>query len=284
MTGLIAILWVLYLSECVVRWRPGDWVFRPSAAGRLAGVSEPDVTFLDGRFAFVWTTMLPWRAAHVCNGGAFDARSRTRLKGVGAQLGWVRAFATGLFVVVLVVFPALVLTERFPPSIPLLAPGFVVCWAGTLATFFAAHRRVHGCAPKLESWLLLALSPLSLIRAAHAVALTQAAHPLLAAEALCADDEFLRIARLWHFDVPQGRAEIEALVSSRGLRARLIAPPVVAEPGLALYCPRCHATFTQGATQCADCPGVALTPLPRTVLPESAPPRASRLGRVEARN
>lgn len=265
MTGLLAVLWVLYVSECFVRWRPGDWVFRPSATGRIEGVSTPDVTFLDGRFAFVWTTLLPWRAAHVCAGHAFDARrGRVRLKDLRAHLTGVRASAVLLFAIVLLLFPALVLTGRLSPSAPLLGAAFGLAWGATLATFVSAHRRVCGSGPAAESWLMLALSPISLIRAPHVVALRagESTHPVVAADALCADEELLRIARLWLFDAPALRAEIEKVVERRGLGARLTAPPFNPEPGLALYCVRCHATFRDGASVCADCEAVELTPLP----------------------
>jgi hypothetical protein len=265
MTGLLCVLWLLYLSECFARWRPGDWVFRPSALGGMQAVNEPDVTFLDGRFAFVWTTLLPWRTAHVSAGSAFDGRrDRSRLADVSAHLTPVRVFSTALFAVLLVVFPALVLTNRFSPFAVPLAAAFGLAWAGTFATFFQGFRRVHGARPAAESWVLLALSPVDLIRAPHVVALRcgESVHPVAAAEALCADEELLRIARLWHFDAPPLRGEIMDLLERRGLRARLTAPPSSVETGLALYCARCHSMFREGAAVCPDCGDVELKPLP----------------------
>jgi hypothetical protein len=261
--GFLAVLWALYLSDCFVRWRPGDWVFRPRIAGGMEAVSVPDLTFLGGRFAFVWTSVLPSRTAHVFSGRALESPDAL-LERVREQSWSLRAFSTGLFAVVMVAFPALVLTEWFSPSVPLLVLAFGVAWAGALATYVVAHRRVHGALPTLESWLVLALSPLSLIRAPHAIAgaVSRQTHPAVAADALCGDEEFLRIARLWHFDAPDLRSGIEHLAERRGLRERLTAPPPATEPGVTLFCRRCHATFKAAAQRCADCEDVELAPLP----------------------
>ncbi len=265
MSGLVAALWIIYASECFVRWRPGDWIFRPCLDGRWRAVSEPDVTFLNGRFAFVWTTVLPWRTAMVFTGDSFD-RDLT-----GARLEQLRTHcrvlcfaSTALFAAVMVVFPALVLTETFAPAaLPLVGAG-VLAWASTLAAFFAAHRDLHDRRPQLESWLVAVVSPLTLMRS-HQIVVSSAAasaHPATAASLVCDDDEFLRVARVWHFDRPDLRSMIASLVSRRGLLDELLAPPRVMEPGDSRFCRRCYATYRQGAAKCVDCEDVALTPLP----------------------
>jgi hypothetical protein len=164
-------------------------------------VSVSDLTFLDGRLAFVWTPLLPWRTAHVFAGSSVEGPG-VLFERVREQRAPLRTFSTGRFAVVMVAFPALVLTERFSPSVPMLVLAFAVAWAGTLVTYFVAHRRVHGAVPRLESWLVLALSPVSLIRAAHTISFDglEAHTPCVAPETLCGDEEFLRIARLWLFD------------------------------------------------------------------------------------
>lgn len=265
MIGLVAVLWGLYLSESWVRWQQGDWVYRPTADGRVRGVSEPDITFLAGRLGFVWTSLLPFRPVHVVSGSGLDRRRcRVELLRLRRDLAWLRGFSTALFAVVMVAFPLLVLTERLLPSLPVLLGSFGIAWAGTLGAYVAAHRRVLGFAPPAESWLVLALSPVSLIRAPHVVSIQVArfAHPAVAADVLCADEEFLRICRLWHFDAPDLRRSLYELAAKRGLRQQLTAPPAITEPAVSLYCERCHATFMSGATVCADCEDVPLTPLP----------------------
>jgi hypothetical protein len=265
MIGLVAVLWALYLSESWVRWQRGDWVFRTTGDGRVKGVSEPDITFLDGRLGFVWTSLLPFRTVHVFPGSSLERRRcRVELLRLRRELAWLRGLATALFAVVMLAFPALVLMERLLPSLPLLLAGFGIAWAGTLAAYFVAHRRVLGFRPPVESWLVLALSPVSLIRAPHVISMQVArfAHPAVAADALCADQEFLRICRLWHFDAPDLRPSLHQLAAKRGLREQLTAPPAITEPAVSLYCERCHATFMAAATVCAGCEEVPLTPLP----------------------
>jgi len=267
MTGFVAVLWALYVSECFVRWRGGDWVFRAATDGTVVGVSEPDITFLDGRVAFVWASLLPGRPAHVASGSALDPRRcRIRLKRARGEIVWLRRFATSLFALVLILFPILVLTEWLLPALPILAAAFVLAWAGTLATFFAAYRRVYGSRPALETWLVLALSPLSLIRAPHVIVLhvVRGSHPVAAANALCGDQEFLRVCRLWLFDCPELRPAIQDLVDRRGLQRQLTDPPAATEPEVSRFCERCHATFNEKARVCADCEDVVLTPLPAT--------------------
>ena len=265
MLALVGILWVVYASECFVRWQRGDWVFRPRGMRAMEGVNGPDITFLDGRVAFVRTPWLPGRLSHVFSGDAFDRRGcRARLGRVRRESARLRVFSTALFAAVMVLFPILVLSERLRWSLPGFVPALAIAWAGTLWTFFRAYSRIFGARPPLETWLVLALSPVSLIRAPEVVSIraSRGTHPVVGADLLCGDEEFLRIARLWHFDAPELRPAIEKLAHTRGLRARLTAPPPVTESGVALFCSRCHATFRGTASNCADCENVVLTPLP----------------------
>lgn len=264
MWTLVSILWIVYLSECVVRWRPGDWIFRAAASGPIAATGEADITFLDGRLAFAWTTLLPWRPGYVFSGDVFDEPGlRLRLNTLDEQLTLLRHFASGLFAVVLVALPALVLADRLSSWSLVFAAAFLLAWAGTFVCFFVTHRRVHGSRPVFETWVVMAVSPLSLIRAPHAIAFASSPriHPVAAAAAVCGDEEFLRVARLWHFDAPEMRSAIESLARTRGVHDRLLAPPAATEPGVTRFCRRCHATFRDGASACADCEGVELTAL-----------------------
>jgi hypothetical protein len=265
MSGLVAALWVIYASECLVRWRPGAWIFRPRLDGRWTATSEPDITFLNGRFAFVWTTILPWRTALVFTGDSFDRDvTAARLLQIQTHCHVLRFASTALFATVMVVFAALVITETFAPAALVLVCAGVVAWVSTLTAFFAAHRRLHGRSPELESWLVAAVSPLTLMRSHQIMASSAAAsaHPVTAASLICDNAEFLRVARVWHVDRPDLQPLITSLVSHRGLLDALLAPPHVIEPGDRRFCHRCHATYQEGAAHCADCDDVALTPLP----------------------
>ena len=258
MFGLVAVLWAVYLSECLVRWRPGDWVFRRTLSGGLEGVSQPDVTFWNERVAFVWTS--PWPAAAVRR---FSGETLDPLPAL-PTLAWLRVSAVALFLLLLVVFPALVIAGRVLPWLPHIVLAIVVAWTSTFVAFVRAFRRVHGRSPSMELWLMHAISPLSLVRAVQTVSIdaSRETHPLVAADALCDDEEFLRIARLWHFDAVGLRPTIEQRAEKRGLRHRLLAPPAETEAGVSRFCRRCHATFKDAAQTCVDCIDVALTPLP----------------------
>lgn len=245
-----------------MRWKPGDWVFRRTLTGALRGVHRPDVTFWNERFAFVWTSPWPGHLAFRCSAGDLDsAACRVRVNAVRIQTRWLRASAAALCVLLLVVFPGLVGSERLLPSVPWLIPAVAVAWISTLVSFFRTHRRVHGTRPSFELALTNSLSPISLIGAPMGIAIDTCAtiHPVAAAHVLCGRDEFARIARLWHFDADSLRPQIERLADQRGVN--LLMPPTDVEPGVSQYCVRCHATFTEAARFCADCTCVALAPL-----------------------
>ena len=258
---LIAVLWAVYLSERYVRWRPGDWIFRRTMRRAVCGVASPDVTFMNERFAFVWTSPWPAEVALRCRGDAMDAVAfATRFAEVRRQTRWLRASATALFIALLVAFPALVLSDRLLPLVRVFAAAVLLTWANTLVAFLRTYRRVHGARPSMETWLTHALSPVSLVSAPSVVMLDtlRDSHPVVAARALCGAQEFLRIARLWHFDAPARRGDIERLAAERGLLTELVSPPRVTEPGVSCFCPRCHGTYVIGARTCADCAGIAL--------------------------
>jgi hypothetical protein len=278
--ALVAVVWAVYLSDCFARWRPGDWIFRRGAGGTVVGIDRPDVTFWNDRFAFVRTSPWPGDLTLRLSGDDFDAGSlRVRVEHVRRDTRLLRISAIALAVVLLVVFPALVLTERLLPWLPWLLGAVALTWSATLILFPRAYRRVHGCAPTIDLWLTHALSPISLICAPVSVALDVSphTHPLAAARVLCGDDEFLRIARLWHFDSPDARPHVRAFAAARDLEQRLHAGPSAPEAGVSRFCPRCYATFKMAAMCCADCTGVTLVSLQNADPPlESSFPNAHK--------
>lgn len=265
MTALVAILWTIYLSECFARVRRDDWIFRRGAFGGYRGISEPDAQFLDGGLAFAWTALLPWSAVYLVAGSKLDASfAKTRLALIARRRRFVVAGASSLFFLVLVIFPALALTNTIAPAVPYLGGAVALAWVVTLKAFFSTYRAIHGTRPPVETWLTHALSPLSLIRAPHVLAIRTIAdaHPVAAAAELCADDEFLRIARLWHFDAPETRERIERIATARRLGRSLIDPPGTGGAGATVFCPRCHAVYFAQRDECRDCADVQLLPLP----------------------
>jgi len=270
MVSLVVVLWALYLSECFVRWRPGDWIYRPTLSGDLRGRAAPDVSFLDGRFCLVWTSLVPGSLVYRFSGSDVDRRtSQLRLHRVRQRSRLLRVSSTALFLVIMLVVPALIWTERIVPLLPALAVTLGLVWAVTLWSYLSTHKKAYGSAPAMESWLVLALSPISLMRAPVLISLeaSPATHPAIAANLLCDTSEFLRVARLWHFDVPELRADLERLAARRGHPNALTSAPVEYEAGVSLFCRRCHATYATGAAGCVDCEGVGLTPLPAPTFP-----------------
>jgi hypothetical protein len=230
----------------------------------MRGVSEPDAQFLNGGLAFSWTALLPWSAAYVVSGARLTAGG---IDGNVARLVRARRLltvvASALFALVLLAFPALILTNTLLPVLPILILAIALFWLSTFTAFLITYRRIHGRRPPMETWLTQALSPLSLIRSplVASVRAIADAHPVAAAAALCDDDEFLRIARLWHYDAEPDRAAIDQLAKSRGLLNNLHAPPAAPDAGATAFCPRCHATYLPQRSECRDCDDVLLLPL-----------------------
>jgi hypothetical protein len=269
MVGLLAVLWCVYLSDCFVRQRPGVWTFRAGLLRPVRVFPVADLTLFDESIALVWTPFIPWQHAFGFSGESESvdslsvAAAERRLTAVRLHTRGLKLASGVLFVWVLLVLTVLVVSDRLlPVLLPWAAVAAALC-IGTFVMFLRAYRSTHGRRPPLDLWLTLALSPVSLMRAPFVVLFSAASdiHPFAAAGALCRDDEFLRIARLWHFDNPGLRGEIEQTSRIRGLHPALTAGPRDCEPGVTHFCPRCHGTYRQGASQCVDCAGVELKAL-----------------------
>jgi hypothetical protein len=270
MSVLLIVLWCVYLTDCVARvTRPEpphikEWWFRGGRPGRMRATSNPDAEFLDGRFACVWLPSWPWRIAFAAAGDDLDLdRARTRLDALRRHTRHLLWAVSTLFLLLLVVLPLLVMSDRFLGSLHVWLPLTLIAWVATLITFVQAHRRVHARGVPLELMLTVGLSPLSLIRGRVAVLqhALHGLHPLAAAGLLCDDDEFVRVARLWWYDAPDRREAIGRIARTRSLEARLTETPAPDEPHLTKYCPRCQATYADFAGDCRDCPQVPLSRL-----------------------
>jgi hypothetical protein len=269
MLGLLALLWCLYLSDCFVRQRPGLWTFRAGLLRPVRGFTEADLSLFGESVELAWTPLIPWqrafafsgedRSGHSLNVGAAERR----LDAVRIHTRWLKVASGLLFVWVMLLLTLLIVSDwLLPVLMPWAAVAVALCIA-TFVIFLRAYRRTHGRRPSFEVWLTLALSPISLMRSPFVVLLSAASsiHPVAAAGALCQDDEFLRIARLWHFDNPELRVKIEETARTRGLHLRLTACPKDWEAGVTQFCPRCHATYRAGVSECVDCARVELRAL-----------------------
>ena len=274
MSMMLIVLWCVYLTDCIARVERQasphleEWWFRGSRPGRMRATSTPDAEFLNGKFACVWLPVWPWHVAFAAAGDDLDLDgARTRLDALRQLTHHLLWAVSTLFVLLLVILPLLVATDRLLGTLRLWGPLTLIAWAAALVAFVRAHRRVHARGVPWESMLMVGLSPLSLIRA-RVVVLQRALHglhPMAAAGLLCDDDEFVRVARLWWYDAPERREAIARIARTRSLEARITEPPVPGEPHLTKYCPRCQATYASFAEHCRDCPQVPLSGLSPSV-------------------
>jgi hypothetical protein len=189
--------------------------------------------------------------------------ARRRLREIDEGGRWLAIACGVLCAWVIGALTVLVLTERLLSLVVPWALVAALAWLLAFSSFLAAFRRIHGRRPPVEIWIALALSPVALMRAASVVSISAArtVHPLAAAAILCDDREFLRVARLWYFDVPDLRPAIERIADARSGQRSLTSPPSAWDPGSSRFCPRCHSTYTAAAAHCADCIHVDLLPL-----------------------
>lgn len=265
MLVLLTLLWCIYVSECLVRQRPGEWLFRARAFGPRRASADPDAQLLGGRIGLSWTGLAPSAPAFLVKGDQLDlAQARARYEEVRAASRWLRVATSALFVWIMGGLTVLILTGRLLQALIPYAIAGAVLWLAAFSAFVVAFRRLHGRGPALEAWLTVALSPVSLMRAHHTVCVStlDTLHPLAAAALLLDDPEFVAVARLWHFDHGDLRRQIESIARTRKLEEQLSAPPTMWEAGVARYCPRCHETYTAAAECCADCVEVRLQLLP----------------------
>jgi hypothetical protein len=263
MVSLVVVLWAVYLSECLAGVRAGEWVFKGRSARALRGTGEPDLTLFGGAKGFAWLPVAPWHVALRCGAARLDDTAADEpVSQLVAATRPLRIASSALFVLLLPLLTVLVATGRTAPLFGPWAAVTLVAWVVSAWLFWRAYRRVHGRRPPAEVAAHL-LSPVGLSRGALAIAFSAPvrAHPVAVAAAVCDDEQFLRVARVFRFDEPEARGAIDALVLKRALTEALDQQPEPEHRTLTRYCPRCHATYRQGAALCADCAGVPLRDL-----------------------
>ena len=251
MTWLIALVWALYASECVVRHRAGAIVFRGRAIGALRPIAEPDFDLAGGRLSISWAALLPWQFGFA-TGEKVDSHRGSR----HARVSLLRAIrhtrplqwaSSALLLGLLVGMPVLILTERLIRDARRSGcRSLASIWLATVLLYFGAHREIHSRAPALEAWLMVVLSPLAAIRAPAQVlgTVTRGMSPFVVASIVCGDEELLKFFRRVYFDAPALRPDLERLLKSRRLAAALLAGSAPSEPGMRAFCPRCHTLYT----------------------------------------
>lgn len=221
---------------------------------------------------------------------AFDRPAvRKTLDQLAARLQWPRRLATGLFVFLFGVCPAVVWWRGWFPALLFLGPAMMIQMAALTRLLVREHRRLYPDAAddRLKLGLVAALAPAATIRVPDA--LTRPAverfHPLAvaadllsprafaaAAEPVWRDLQFPRLPEtpsaepdaaliLDWFRRELGEA-LRVLCAAQGLEPELwLAAPPASETLHVSYCPRCHAQFTAVGRTCAACGGRPLLPL-----------------------
>lgn len=224
----------------------------------------------------------------------FDvAAVRAKVADLFRATRWLGVASFTLAVIAFVFSPAAVIALGIEHVWPfVLGAVYLTTWL-VASLFFRAHRRLS---PDLRSdrighVILLALLPLSAMRASDAIARTalHGFHPLAVAAALAPRDVFERFAGFLLRDLHNPRRpvclsddpeaqEVEAsyrgalrrcvedLIKREGLdAAAMIAPPTLGEDEASArrYCPRCRSLYGEDSEACEDCGGVPLLAIPR---------------------
>jgi hypothetical protein len=255
MTTLVAILWIVYFSDCFAKTSPDSWVFRGLRVGGLRPSKGADIEFLGGRLSLVWLSVWPWAAAVQASGESFDIDlARGRLSDALGDIRALRVASAALFGLVLVALSVLVVTDRLIGVLWLWLPAALVAWVATVVLFLQSRKRA-AVPPSWESAAAVVLSPLTAIRSPLVILAPRMRefHPVCVAAVTCSEADFLRVARLWHFDAPDLRESIRTIADTRGLAERLTAPPDDAEAGMTRYCPRCYESYQDTAAACSTC-------------------------------
>ncbi len=165
---------------------------------------------------------------------------------------------------------------------------YLLVWGLAIAAFHKLHGTLEPdrTSDRLKQSLMMCVSPANTMRGLTAIStqLLVDFHPLAAAKALLAEDQFRAFARLVLRDARQPlrpiyptddaalvpvvdtyRASLEAslvaLVERSGLDVeQLLAPPEPESPDVRAWCPRCEQQYAVASGRCDDCGGIELVP------------------------
>ena len=264
MTELLVLLWCVYFADCFVRVDAREWTFRGWGLGACRGFRGPELALAGGRLQFVRYPLWPGAVGLGAAGECLDLQAaRQRVADAQRHVKWLQSAAAGLFGTLLPTLSWLVWTGRFYPMAWVWAATAASALSATWVLYIRAHRALHGRAPAAGVWVPLAFSPVSVIRTPFLVGRAVCADlpPIAVAGAVCGDDEFLRVARLCHYDEAACRSGIERIVADRGLTARFDERPSADPNVFGWFCPRCHEVYRKSASTCVDCLGVPLLSL-----------------------
>ena len=268
--SLLVVAWVVYLSDTAWWVGPESLVLTGRASGEFRVRGGPRYTVRQDR-GFVFTKAMPPFPASFelrdAAGGQKASPERIRQLATAAAkaarpLAWMGA---ALWAFTFAIAPAsIVLVGLHRAWLPVVAGLFGGAFAIVVA-FARAWPVVYPASPR--GWRSDAapmfLAPLGAIRASDKLTrrALQDFEPIAVVGALASDEEFVRVARLWYFEDGDReasrragiRAEVDALVDSRGLRQAFHAAPPRVSPAMEGYCPRCRTQLMRTGGCCPDC-------------------------------
>ncbi|MBN2338204.1 MAG: hypothetical protein JXP48_06655 [Acidobacteria bacterium] len=223
--GLFLLLLVIYLSDCIVWTRSGDWIFRGSP-WRPWKIRHTPQFMMGDRGGITLAGLLPPLSpcillAASANGrqddhadpsraGApsFDMKAlENRIAAFHKESLVPRILGNFLFIIIFIALPATLWTGTLAVHWRLLAALLACFWLSGVVTFPLAHRRLFPDekSSRVKKTLLMSVSPLSAIRAADQLArdLLRGFHPIAVCSHLCSQDDFEYHARMASFDEVQ---------------------------------------------------------------------------------
>jgi hypothetical protein len=214
----------------------------------------------------------------------FDlASARNRFEAATAPLRELRILCNGLFLVLFLLAPSIVLyAGRVSMLIP-IGLGMLVVALWIAIRFNALFRRCFPGATddRVTHLIKMVLCPPAAIRACDHItqSLLSDFHPFVVARLILSPERYgafaaqtLRCLRFPIVPPHEGgyagpatwqsetllRKALDFLRETGLSEAELLAPPAPDGPGVSGYCPRCLEQFTEAEGECPDCPGVQL--------------------------
>lgn len=289
---LIFLCLVLYLAECLLWVRSGEWLFLTWSL-KFSPVRGPALRFRN-----------PWPSGYAFRFRPFPGRSATlsgqkararwkEFRGRSQWLSFFSQFVVGITTGMILIFFFLPL---FYPALSSLLLVFALAHFSIAPLFWRAYGKLYPGKKtgRLQKTFLCLVSPWQSSRAVDLLAdpLLEEFHPLVAAKLLLKKEPFLNFVRHWILEVrypdlvhPEknglfplrrstaGGEEKELIQWFKGLEldpAKSLDPLAPSHPSHQSYCPRCEVEYSIPTGTCHDC-GQALVPFDRPLSQQGFP-------------
>jgi hypothetical protein len=265
---LYVVIGALYLIECAA-WLPLDELAFVERGGAWR-MSQPRRVFGGIRLGVVFAWPLPPLGTLLVagSGKADPAAVRERVATYRLRSRSARVASNAVAIYLLAVAPAIA-TWGGLAAWPALLIGLGALTSITAALFALAHRRLYpgSRTPRISDTILVALVPTVAARAHDRLArpLLSGLHPIAAAAALCAREDFQNHARrLWREALhprpgeTSERVALEKVLRRTGTDPDALSGPPEPHAGSQSYCARCETQYVLAAGRCAECPWMEL--------------------------